>query len=154
MRSPSHSLIPFLSFLLNHLTAISRDSLIYFFSQSRSYDRWSVGQSILVSRTHFEIKTRFLFSLTVAGFLMWDAISDERTGMSFTMYNVQYIYILHVMTWIYMYTVYTRPGILVIKSRSWSNRKHRFHRYTRSSTIPRLLVAYSLPREPVYRVFA
>jgi hypothetical protein len=27
---------------------------------------------------------------------MWDALSDERTGLSFTMYNVQYVYILHV----------------------------------------------------------
>jgi hypothetical protein len=27
---------------------------------------------------------------------MWGALSDGRTGLSFTMYNVQYIYILHV----------------------------------------------------------
>jgi hypothetical protein len=25
------------------------------------------------------------------GFLIWDALSDERTGLSFTMYNIQYI---------------------------------------------------------------
>jgi hypothetical protein len=29
---------------------------------------------------------------------MWSALSDERSGLSFTMYNVQYINILHVMT--------------------------------------------------------
>jgi hypothetical protein len=27
---------------------------------------------------------------------MWGALSDERSGLSFTMYNVQYISILHV----------------------------------------------------------
>jgi hypothetical protein len=27
---------------------------------------------------------------------MWGALYDERTGLSFTMYNVQFIYILHV----------------------------------------------------------
>jgi hypothetical protein len=32
--------------------------------------------------------------MTVAGLLMWGALSDERTGLSFIMYNVQYIYIL------------------------------------------------------------
>jgi hypothetical protein len=34
--------------------------------------------------------------------------------------------------------------------RGGANRKHRFHHH--SSTIPRLLLAHSLPREPVYRV--
>jgi hypothetical protein len=33
---------------------------------------------------------------------MWGALSVERTGLSFTMYNVQYIYILHVMTRMYI----------------------------------------------------
>jgi hypothetical protein len=33
---------------------------------------------------------------------MWDALSDERTGLSFTLYNVEYIYILG----IYIYNVY------------------------------------------------
>jgi hypothetical protein len=27
---------------------------------------------------------------------MWGALSDENTGLPFTMYNVQYVYILHV----------------------------------------------------------
>jgi hypothetical protein len=92
------------------------------------YDRWSVGQSVLVSSTHLGLKTRFLFlsdscdfvgmgrplevqsyvttdgqsaslswnkaplwglrpdfyyCLTVASLLMWGALSDERTGLSF-----------------------------------------------------------------------
>jgi hypothetical protein len=33
------------------------------------------------------LKTRFLF-LTDAGFLMWDALHDERAGLSFTMCNI------------------------------------------------------------------
>jgi hypothetical protein len=40
------------------------------------------------------------------------------------------------------------PGILVIQPRSGPNRKHRFHSY--SSTILRLLPAYSFPQERVY----
>jgi hypothetical protein len=70
-------------------------------SKSKSklcYNRQSVGQSISVSRTHLGLKTTFFFfCLTVAGLLMWGAHSDERMGLSFTMYSVQYIYILHVM---------------------------------------------------------
>jgi hypothetical protein len=30
--------------------------------------------------------------------LIWGALSDERTGLPFAMYNIQYIYILHVIT--------------------------------------------------------
>jgi tryptophan-rich sensory protein len=48
--------------------------------------------------THLGLK--IFFCLTVAGLLMWGAHSDERTGLSFTMYSVQY-YILHVMTVMY-----------------------------------------------------
>jgi hypothetical protein len=40
----------------------------------------------------------FFFFLIVAGLLMWGALSDERPFLSFTMYNVLYIYILHVIT--------------------------------------------------------
>jgi tryptophan-rich sensory protein len=38
----------------------------------------------------------FYYCQTIAGLLMWVALSDEKTGLSFTMYNVQYVYILHV----------------------------------------------------------
>jgi hypothetical protein len=37
------------------------------------YDWWSVGQSVLVSSTHMEPKTRFLL-LTVMGLLMWGCL--------------------------------------------------------------------------------
>jgi hypothetical protein len=47
------------------------------------YDRRSVGQSVFVSSTHRGLTTRFLL-LTVAGLLMWGALSDERTGLQFT----------------------------------------------------------------------
>jgi hypothetical protein len=42
------------------------------------------------------LRPDFYYCQTIAGLLMWGALSDERTGLSFTMYNVQYIYILHV----------------------------------------------------------
>jgi hypothetical protein len=29
---------------------------------------------------------------------MWGALSDEKTGLYFTMYSVQYVYILHVIS--------------------------------------------------------
>jgi hypothetical protein len=42
------------------------------------------------------LRPDFYCCQTIAGLLMWGALSDEKTGLSFTMYNVQYIYILHV----------------------------------------------------------
>jgi hypothetical protein len=48
---------------------------------------------------HLGFKT--FCSLAVADYLMWNALPDERTGLSFTVYNVQYIYILHVITYVY-----------------------------------------------------
>jgi hypothetical protein len=69
------------------------------------YDWRSVGQSVLVSSTHLGLTTRF-FCRKFAGSLMWGALSDERTGLSFTIYNVQYIYILHVITWMYIHRAY------------------------------------------------
>jgi hypothetical protein len=38
----------------------------------------------------------FYYCLTIEDLLRWGALSDERTVLSFTMYNVQYVYILHV----------------------------------------------------------
>jgi hypothetical protein len=60
--------------------------------------RQTVSRSVLVSSTLLGLKTKFFSCLTIAGLLMWGALSDERTDLCFTMYNVQYIYILHVIT--------------------------------------------------------
>jgi hypothetical protein len=46
-----------------------------------SYDRQSVDQFVLVSGSRLEPMTRFSFSVTIAGFLIWNALSDERTGL-------------------------------------------------------------------------
>jgi hypothetical protein len=54
------------------------------------YNRRSVGQSILVSSPHLGFMTRFLLLSDHCGFLIWGALSDERRGLSFTMYNAQY----------------------------------------------------------------
>jgi hypothetical protein len=42
------------------------------------------------------LRPDFYYCQTIAVLFMWGALSDERTGLSFTMYNVQYVYILHV----------------------------------------------------------
>jgi hypothetical protein len=54
-------------------------------SKSKSklcYDRRSVGQSVLVSSTHLGLTSKYC--QTVAGSFMWGALSDERTGLPFT----------------------------------------------------------------------
>jgi hypothetical protein len=53
-------------------------------------------QSVLVSSTHFS-------RLTVSGFLMWGALSDERTGLSFTVYNT---FIFHMLWHECLYNIY------------------------------------------------
>jgi hypothetical protein len=42
------------------------------------------------------LRLDFYYCQTIAGLFIWGALSDERTGLSVTMYNVQYVYILHV----------------------------------------------------------
>jgi hypothetical protein len=54
----------------------------------------SIGQSISVSNTHLGLRTSFFFCLTVAGLLMWGARSEEKTNLSFTMYNIFIFYVL------------------------------------------------------------
>jgi hypothetical protein len=54
------------------------------------YDRRSVCQSVLVSSPHLGLMTKFLLLSDHCGFLIWGALSDERTGLSFTMYNIFY----------------------------------------------------------------
>jgi hypothetical protein len=49
------------------------------------YDRRSVGQPVLVSSTQLGLTTRFLLLSDSCWYLlMWGALSDERTGLSFT----------------------------------------------------------------------
>jgi hypothetical protein len=48
------------------------------------YDRQLVGQSVLEWSTHLGLTTRSLLLLDSCGLLMWGALSDERTGLSFT----------------------------------------------------------------------
>jgi hypothetical protein len=48
------------------------------------YDRRSVGQSVLVSSTHLALTTKFLLLSDRCGFFKWGALSDERTGLPFT----------------------------------------------------------------------
>jgi hypothetical protein len=68
------------------------------------YDRGSVGQSILVSSTHFGPKTRFLFLSDSCWFVDVGRPLWREDGSIF--YNVQYIYILHIITWMYIYNMY------------------------------------------------
>jgi hypothetical protein len=50
-------------------------------SQSqRCYDRRSFGESVLVSSFILDRRPDFLYCQTVAGLLMWGALSDERTA--------------------------------------------------------------------------
>jgi hypothetical protein len=50
---------------------------------------------VLVLRLTSEVKVKVMLQPTVS---LWGALSDERMGLSFTVYNVQYIYILRVIT--------------------------------------------------------
>jgi hypothetical protein len=61
-------------------------------SKSKSklyYDRQSIGQSVLVSGTHLRPATYFSYSLldeTVSGLLMWGTLSDEKSGLYFSVF--------------------------------------------------------------------
>jgi hypothetical protein len=44
----------------------------------------------------WDLRADLYYCQTIAGLLMAGALSDERVCLSFTMYNVQYIYILYV----------------------------------------------------------
>jgi hypothetical protein len=76
------------------------------------------GQSIGLSWNKAPIwglRPDLYYCLTVAD-LMWGALSDERTGLSFdrvtavvSLLSVCTIYILHVIKRMYVYTIYSRP---------------------------------------------
>jgi hypothetical protein len=53
-------------------------------SSKLRYDRRSVGQSVLVSSPHLGPKKNCYYCQTFTGLLMWGGLSDERTGLSFT----------------------------------------------------------------------
>jgi hypothetical protein len=77
-------------------------------NQSQSYVTTD-GQSASLSWSKAPIwglRPDFHYCQTIAGLLIWSALSDERTCLSSTMYNVQYIYILHVTTWMYIHYIY------------------------------------------------
>jgi hypothetical protein len=48
------------------------------------YERRSGGQSVLVSSPTWGLRPDFYYCQTVTGLLMWGALSNERTGLSFT----------------------------------------------------------------------
>jgi hypothetical protein len=48
------------------------------------------------------LRPDFQYCQMIAGLLIWDTLSDKRTGLFFTMYNIQYIYILRAITWMYI----------------------------------------------------
>jgi hypothetical protein len=88
MKSSLHSLIPFLPFLLNHSTAISRDSLNSVSSQSQSQshittDGQSTSKSWCRAPSGAPDQIFITYSLTVTVLFLWGAISDERMGLSF-----------------------------------------------------------------------
>jgi hypothetical protein len=81
------------------------------------YDRRSVGQSVLEWNTHLGgLRPDLYYCQTIAALLMWGAVCDERTGLSFarftvssiksvvSMYNLDFTCYL-----MYVYTTYTRP---------------------------------------------
>jgi hypothetical protein len=78
------------------------------------------------------------------GFFIWGALSDERTGLSFSMYNIQYILLSQIWDQVPVFisprdrvarlypqalgSLSIRPGALVIWPRGGPNRKHRLQR--------------------------
>jgi hypothetical protein len=64
------------------------DSLEWFWALVLCYDRRSAGQSVLKQSTHLGLTTRSCNCLTVAGLLVWGALSDERTFLPFAIATV------------------------------------------------------------------
>jgi hypothetical protein len=89
MKSSLHSLTPFLPSLLSHLWLPYQENPSIL-SQPKSklcYDRRSVVQYVLESSTHLRLRPDFYCCQTVAGLLMWGALSLSLTrerGLLFT----------------------------------------------------------------------
>jgi hypothetical protein len=72
--------------LLKNTTGVSQS---YVTTHGQSAMSWNKA-------TIWGLRPDFYYCKTFADLLMWGALSDERTVLCFTMYIVQYIYILHV----------------------------------------------------------
>jgi hypothetical protein len=88
MLLPQLHTVTFMSSSIPHAQTFSTKSK----SKSKShYDQQSVGQSILVSGTHLGPVANFSHSLfdfffTLSGLLMWGALSDEKSGLYFSVF--------------------------------------------------------------------
>jgi hypothetical protein len=131
MKSSLHSLIRFLPLFsitansLNSLLQLPTPELDSVFLTTASYlnsnSSQSQGQNYVTAdgqsaslswfQAHvWDLRPDFYFCLTAADLLMWGALSDERTGLSFTMYDIQYTTYLHFTCYcMNVYTIYTRP---------------------------------------------
>jgi hypothetical protein len=70
---------------ISSFCTIHKSSVSTGFTESELYyDRLSVGQSVLVSSPYLGLMTRFFLLSDHCGFLIWGALSDERTDLSFT----------------------------------------------------------------------
>jgi hypothetical protein len=84
--SPYWTTSVFPSTVTNHCSHIELPSDFWFESESQSYVTTD-GQSASLSWTkasNWDLRLDFYYCQTVAGLLMWGALSDERTGLSFT----------------------------------------------------------------------
>jgi hypothetical protein len=63
------------------LMTLSNSQLKFYNPKKLCYDRRSIDQSILVSSTQLGLTNIFVCCLTVAGFFIWLALSDERTDL-------------------------------------------------------------------------
>jgi hypothetical protein len=76
-----------------------------FKSKSR-YDRRSVSQSVLVSSPIWGPRSDFCYCQTTAVLSMWGALSDERTGLSFTAVKISST--CHLYLQFYMLALYSQ----------------------------------------------
>jgi hypothetical protein len=89
MKSCFHSLIHFLPFLLNHLRLPSPELNQILDNSLKRVESYVTtdGQSASLSLNKaptLGLRPDFYYCQTVAGLFMWGALSDERTGLSFT----------------------------------------------------------------------